>query len=124
MNVYENLKKLGLELPCPPAKGGLYTPCKKFAGRYFYISGCGPQINGHSYIGKVGKDVSLDDGVLAARDCMLNVLAVLQSEIGDLNKVSNVVKLLTYVSSDPDFTINQKWPMVEVNYFLNFLVLK
>lgn len=102
-DVYANLKKLGLELPVPPQRGGLYTPCKLFAERYYYISGCGPQIAGHTYVGKLGKEVSLEQGQLAARDAMLNVLAVLEREIGDLNKVTNVVKLLTYVSSDPEF---------------------
>ena len=103
MNVYEKLKELGLKLPEAPARGGLYTPCKKFAGNCYYISGCGPQINGHSYIGKLGKDISLEEGQNAARDCILNVLAVLEAKIGDLNKVKDVIKLLVYVSSDPEF---------------------
>ncbi len=103
MDIYEKLKNLRLELPEPPARGGLYTPCKRFAGRYVYVSGCGPQIQGHSYVGKLGKDITVEEGQLAARDAMLNVLAVLQAEIGDLNKVTNVIKLLTYVSSDPEF---------------------
>lgn len=104
MNVYEKLEKLGLTLPEPPAKGGLYTPCKAFGKNLYYISGCGPAIDGHNYIGKLGQDISLEDGQKAARDCMLNVLAVLQAEIGDLNRVKNVVKILTFVASDNEFT--------------------
>lgn len=103
MDVYAKLNELGLEIPKLPAKGGLYTPCKRFAGNYYYISGCGPQINGHSYNGKLGKDITLEDGQAAARDCILNVLSVLEDTIKDLNKVTDVVKLLVYVSSDPDF---------------------
>lgn len=103
MGVYERLKELHIELPSPPAKGGLYTPCKRFAGTYLYVSGCGPQINGHKYIGKLGSEVSLEEGKLAARDCILNVLAVVQAEIGDLNKIKDVVKLLVFVSSDSEF---------------------
>lgn len=103
MNVYEKLKEIGVELPKPPAKGGLYAPCKQFAGQYVYVSGCGPEINGHTYVGKLGKDVTLEDGQIAARNCMLNILTILESEIGDLNKVTDVVKLLVFVSSDSEF---------------------
>lgn len=103
MNVYDKLKEMHIELPKPPAKGGLYTPCKQFAGRYVYVSGCGPHIDGHTYIGKLGTNVTLEEGQLAARDCMLNVLSVLESKIGDLNKVTDVVKLLVFISSDSEF---------------------
>lgn len=103
MNVYEKLRNMQIELPEAPSKGGLYTPCKQFAGRYVYVSGCGPQINGHSYLGKLGTDITLEEGQMAARDCMLNVLAVLESKIGDLNKVTDVVKLTVFVASNPEF---------------------
>lgn len=104
MDVYEKLKELGLELPPPPAKGGLYTPCKPFGKGLYYISGCGPAIGGETQVGKLGRDVTLEEGQLAARSCMLNVLAVLQAQIGDLNKVKSAVKILTFVASDESFT--------------------
>lgn len=103
MDVYERLKQLGLQLPPPPEKGGLYIPCKCFGGNLYYVSGCGPAVNGQTCTGKLGQDVTLEQGQEAARDCMLNVLSVLQAEIKDLNRVKNVVKILTFVSSVPDF---------------------
>ncbi len=104
MNVYEKLSELGLTLPEPPAKGGLYTPCKAFGGNLVYISGCGPVIDGRSAVGKLGREVTLEDGQLAARNAMLNVLAVLQAYTGDLNRVKSAVKILTFVASADDFT--------------------
>lgn len=102
-DVYERLKELGLTLPSPPPKGGIYTPCRGFGENLYYISGCGPAIGQHSYTGKLGHHVDLEEGKKAARDSMLNVLSVLQAEIGDLNRVKQVVKILTFVSSTPDF---------------------
>ena len=46
MDIYEKMKELGVELPAAPAKGGLYSSCKKFGGNLFYVSGCGPVIDG------------------------------------------------------------------------------
>lgn len=103
MDVYERLKKMGFELPPPPPKGGMYTPCKRFMGNLFYISGCGPAIGEKTCKGKLGVEVTVEQGQTAARNCMLNVLSVLHSEIGDLNRVANVVKILTFVSSGEDF---------------------
>lgn len=103
MDVYQNLEKLGLKLPPPPPRGGLYTPCRRFGESLYYISGCGPAIGSHNYIGKLGGGISLEEGQKAARDSMLNVLSVLQAEIGDLNRVKQAVKILTFVSSTPDF---------------------
>ena len=45
MDIYEKMKELGVELPAAPAKGGLYSSCKKFGGNLFYVSGCGPVID-------------------------------------------------------------------------------
>ena len=89
MDVYKRLKELGLTLPPPPARGGLYTPCKCFGNNLYYVSGCGPAMGDHTYIGKLGREISLEEGQKAARDCMLNVLSVLQASIGDLNRVKN-----------------------------------
>lgn len=104
MDVYEKLKELGLQLPPPPPKGGLYTPCKAFGNGLYYVSGCGPAIGGGTRLGRLGREVALADGQQAARDCMLNVLAVLEAAIGDLNKVKSPVKIITFIASDDSFT--------------------
>lgn len=73
-----------------------------FAGNLVYISGCGPVIDGQ-VAGKVGKEFTKEEAYVFSRNSMLNVLAVLQDRIGDLNKVKQVVKILVYVASDDDF---------------------
>ena len=103
MDVYEKLKELGLTLPEAPAKGGVYTPCKLTEDGYAYISGGGPVIGGVQVTGKLGQDVSVEDGQKYAQNCMLNVLAVLERKIGDLNRVADVVKILVFVASADDF---------------------
>ncbi len=103
MDVYEKLKELGLQLPQPPAKGGVYTPCKLTPEGYAYLSGCGPVVDGQSITGKLGKEFTVEQGQQFAQNCMLNVLAVLQREIGDLNKVTDLVKLLVFVASEDNF---------------------
>jgi len=102
-NVEKKLNELGYTLPEPPAKGGVYTPCKLFCdGKLAYVSGCGPMINGINITGKVGSEVSLQDAQTAARNAMLNVLAVLKSAVGDLDKV-NCVKATVFINSANDF---------------------
>ena len=102
MNVYKIMKEKNITLPEPPPKGGVYAPCK-ISGNMAYISGCGCVIDGCESSGKLGKDYTVEQGQVFARNCMLNILAVLQREIGDLNRVTNVVKMLAFVASDDEF---------------------
>lgn len=104
MDVYQKLKELGLTLPEPPPKGGLYAPCKRFGENLYYVSGCGPSVGGSVVGGKLGESVNEEEGRYYARNCMLNVLSVLEREIKDLNKVKCTVKLLVFVASANDFT--------------------
>ena len=90
--IEERLQELGLSLPTPPAKAGSYAPAKKFAQGLYFISGCGPS-TGEPITGCLGKDVTAEQGYEYAKTSMLNVLAVLKREIGDLDKVKNVVKV-------------------------------
>ncbi len=101
--IEQKLKELGITLPEPPAKGGLYSPAKVFGGNLVYISGCGHIIDGTEKSGKLGKDVTIEEGQLYARNSMLNVLAVLKREIGDLDRVKSAVKVTCFVASEPDF---------------------
>ena len=93
---------MNLTLPKAPAKGGVYTPCKQFAGNLIYVSGCGPILD-KPVTGKLGKEFTIEEGQKYSRDCMLNILAVVQDKIGDLNKIKNVVKILTFVAGTEDF---------------------
>ena len=103
MDVYENLKKLGLRIPSPPPVGGKYVPAKR-VGNLVFTSGQGPIVEGKpAFTGKVGKELSLEHGQEAAKYCILNTLSVLEKAIGNLNRVKNVVKVLGFVASAQNF---------------------
>jgi len=106
MDVYAKMKELGITLPPAPAKGGVYTPAREFGedSKLIYVSGCGPQEGDkNEYLGKLGRDLTLEQGQQAARNCALNILAVLEAKLGDLNKIKKFVKMTAFVASDPDF---------------------
>lgn len=103
MNVYDKMKELNMELPAPAPRGGLYNPCQRFGKNLVYISGCGPVIGGQTVVGKLGKEFTVEEGQKWARNSMLNVLAALQAEIGDLNKVKKAVKTLAFIASTDEF---------------------
>lgn len=109
MDIYDRLKQLDIDVSKAPAKGGIYSPAKSFLKKLVYVSGCGPQVDGVcEFKGKVGREVSLEQAQKMARNCAVNILAVLNREIGDLNRVGNVVKILGFVASDEHFTKQPK----------------
>ncbi len=105
MSVYENLDKLGLELPPAPKPVATYLSYRK-TGNLVVISGQIPIADGQLLCtGTVPDQVPPDKAVAAARLCGLNMLAVLQEACGgDLNRVTQVVRLGIYVASQPGFT--------------------
>lgn len=103
MDVYARLKSLGLSLPEPPPVLPTLEGIKKLDENLLYVSGCGPMIGDKGFKGKVGKDITLEEGRNAARNVMLNFLSLLEQYIGDLNKVESFVKLIVFVASSPDF---------------------
>ena len=103
MDVYAKMKEMGIALPTPLAKGGLYTPVVEFGDHLLYCSGCGPQLEGTSVEGKLGRDLTVEQGQEAARRCMLNLLANLDAKLGDLNRIKRFVKVLAFVNSADDF---------------------
>ena len=104
MNVYEKLKEMNITLPAPPPKGGVYTPVQEFGNNLLYCSGCGPDLgNGTNIVGKLGRDLSLEQGQEAAKNCMLNLLANLHKKLSDLNRIKRFVKVLAFVNSADDF---------------------
>jgi enamine deaminase RidA (YjgF/YER057c/UK114 family) len=103
MNAYENLMKLGYSLPGLPPLAGLYVRLKRI-DRMVYVSGQGCTLEGRPvFTGKVGADLSMEEGQEAARICALNALAILDDSLGSLDKVKNVVKVLGFVASAPGF---------------------
>ena len=103
MDVYENIRKSGYELPPSPTKGGIYKPVKQ-VGNLLYISGQGATKDGQPVVsGKLGSERTIEEGQEAARICTLNALSVLHEYLGDLNKIKSVVKILAFVASAPGF---------------------
>ena len=104
MCVYEKLKELGLELPKMPHKAGVFLFVKEFGDGLAYVSGCGPDINGELFKkGKLGNEITIEEGQEAARNCALNMLTLIHDHVGDLNKIKGVVKVLGFVASDNTF---------------------
>jgi len=101
--VEEKIATLGLELPPAPSTLGIYYPVV-ITGTHLYVSGQGPvQSNGELIKGKVGKDLSLEEGQLAARQVGLTMLATIKSQIGDLGKIKRLIKTLGMVNCFPEF---------------------
>ena len=104
MNALENIKKLNLSIPEAPAPVGAYVAFKKI-GNLLYISGQLPISNEGKIIkGKIGKDLTLEDGQKASKLCVINILAQVKKALdGDLNKVKSCVKITGFVNSTDDF---------------------
>jgi enamine deaminase RidA (YjgF/YER057c/UK114 family) len=104
----ENLKKLGITLQVPNAPIANYVGYVR-TGNLIYLSGSGPDnaFKGVSR-GKLGKDVTIEEGAEAARHVGINLIANLKSAIGDLNKVKRIVKVLGMVNSTETFTDQPK----------------
>jgi len=104
MCVYERMKELNLSLPLPPPQLGMYVLTREFGVNLLYTSGFGPIVNGKPAItGKLGKDLSLEEGQEAARITMLNVLSAVHAKTGDLNMITKVVKILGFVACSDEF---------------------
>lgn len=101
-SIYDVLKEKGITLPPAPPKGGLYTPVKEFGEKLIYVSGCGCNIGDEIGCGKLGKDMTVEEGQKWARNAMLNVLSVVDANVG-LDNIKSCVKMLAFVASDPDF---------------------
>lgn len=92
------------QLPTPPAAGGSYTVVKTFGGRFLYVSGCGPNLGGKVWKGRLQQDYSTAQGAQAAENCARNMLAAIQAEVGALSKIRSVVKLLVFVAGPESYT--------------------
>lgn len=103
VSVEEKLKELGVEIPTPTGPMANYVSAVR-TGNLVFISGHGPRkADGSLVTGKVGRDITVEQGYEAARLTMIQCLASLKKEIGDLEKVVRVVKLLGMVNSPDDF---------------------
>ena len=103
MTVAENLQRLGLVLPSAPRPVGSYVPACQ-TGDLVFVSGVLPFQEGKILQpGKVGRDLSIDQGKANARIAAINALAILQQELGELSRVTRVVRLTGHVASAEGF---------------------
>jgi enamine deaminase RidA (YjgF/YER057c/UK114 family) len=100
--IAERLDSLGIELPkvFPPA--GNYLGCV-VDNDIVYVGGHGPIAGSETVVGKVGGDLTLEDGRRAARMTALSILATLDAELGDLDRIERIIKVFGMVNVAPDF---------------------
>lgn len=98
MDIEKRLEALQIMLPEPSTPKGNYVSVKR-VGQLLYTSGNGSL----TFKGKLGENISVEQGYQAARETMVQILSVLKAEIGDLNRIKQVVKLLGFVNSTEDF---------------------
>jgi enamine deaminase RidA (YjgF/YER057c/UK114 family) len=108
-SVEEKLQELGLTLPVLPASKGIYKRCLQ-DGHYLFVSGhISVNSDGSLITGKLGKDLTDEEGKAAARQCGLAMLASVKAELGDLQKIKRVIKVLGMVNAIPEY---EKHPLV------------
>jgi enamine deaminase RidA (YjgF/YER057c/UK114 family) len=118
MNADARVEQLKLQLPQPPKPAGVYNPIVQ-AGNMVYVSGHGPLLpDGSMICGRVGDDLSEDQGKQAARQVGLTILATLKSQLGSLDRVDRILKVLGMVNATSDF---QKHPQV-INGFSELMI--
>ncbi|HEY0608262.1 MAG TPA: RidA family protein [Chitinophaga sp.] len=99
----ENFKALGLNLPPAPTPLGVYKPFL-IDGKHVYVSGHGPVQDDKSLIiGRIGEELDIEQGKLAARQVGLTILSTLVANLGSLDKIKRVVKVLGMVNATSDF---------------------
>ena len=104
MTADQSFEALNLNLPPAPKPLGVYKPCL-IDGKYLYLSGHGTVKDDRSLIvGRIGEDMDMDSGKLAARQVGLAMLATIRANIGSFDNIKRVIKVLGMVNCTPDFT--------------------
>ena len=107
MSADARLKELGIVLPALRKPVANYLPYR-IAGNILYLAGQGPLENGKQLTGKLGRDVSVDEGYRRARLVGLGLLAAMRDALGSLDRVDYIVKLLGMVNATPEFNDSPK----------------
>ena len=104
MSFEDQLDRLGLTIPNPAKPAGSYKPCL-IVDNIAYISGQGPLLEDGTFAkGVIGKDVDIETGQKHAQRCGLAILSALKNEVGDLDKVEQLMKITGFVNCISDFT--------------------
>lgn len=105
--IEEKIKSIGIKLPIPPSPAGSYVPVVK-SGKMLYVSGQIPMEDGKvTFTGKVS-DANIDTAQKSAITCAVNILAQSKKELGDLERISKIVRVSGFVNSVPEFTQQPK----------------
>jgi enamine deaminase RidA (YjgF/YER057c/UK114 family) len=103
MSYEQRLKQLGIELPEAPKPVANYVPVVR-VGELLFLSGVLPSRGGQLVMtGKLGQTLSVEQGMEAARLALLNALAIIRSEVGSLDRVARIVKMVGHIGSAPGF---------------------
>ena len=104
MSIYENLRKLNIEIPKPPDPVGAYVAYKKTSNLLFISGQISIDANGNITKGKLGKELSIDQGKAAAKLCAINIIAQAKKACDEkLETIRNCIKLTGYVNSTNEF---------------------
>jgi enamine deaminase RidA (YjgF/YER057c/UK114 family) len=104
MNIYDTLAKLNITLPPVAVPAAAYVPYVQ-TGNLVFLSGHLAKQDGKVWVGQFGKDISVEDGKLAARNVAIDLMGTLHAATGgDLNRVKRIVKLMSLVNSTGSFT--------------------
>jgi len=103
MSVYERLTALNISLPAVAPPAAAFVPTVR-SGNLLFVSGHIAKKDGKPWAGKLGENLSTAQGKEAARGLAIELLATLHAALGDLNRISRIVKLLVLVNSTPAFT--------------------
>src|SRR6187402_3641671 len=103
MSVYDKLKELNITLPPVATPAAAYVPFVR-TGNLVFISGHIAKKNGKAWVGQLGRTMQTEEGKQAARAIAVDLMGTLHAAVGDLNKVTRIVKLMSLVNSSPDFT--------------------
>ncbi|HZR45773.1 MAG TPA: RidA family protein [Candidatus Manganitrophaceae bacterium] len=104
MDYEKKLQSLGLALPPPPKPVATYVPCVR-SGNLLFLSGMIPMVDGKmAKVGKLGKELAIEEGQEMARITLLNALAVIKAECGSLDQIERIVRIGLHVASAEGFT--------------------
>ena len=104
MTIYDKLKELDITLPPVSTPAAAYVPYVQ-TGKLVFVSGNIARKDGGAWVGQLGKNISVEEGKAAARNCAISLMAALHAATGgDLGKVKRIVKVMSLVNSTPDFT--------------------
>jgi enamine deaminase RidA (YjgF/YER057c/UK114 family) len=103
MSVYDKLTELGITLPPVAIPAAAYVPFVQTA-KLVFLSGHVAKKDGKPWVGQLGKNTTTEEGKAAARAIAIDLLGTLHAAVGDLNRVTRIVKLMSLVNSTADFT--------------------